>query len=185
MSPSSNCFGLMIEFWCDTDSMSLWTPVVYSIACVLEIARIKSISAHCRLVIIVCSNRQVILAKIVSTLNARNTRHIFNRSVQHSLTSIEYRSRRSSRVFQLTPWFWTQCFTWTEDITTWTLRHWQHLVWSDESLVSCWFWNLWNMTFPDLIFFFFFPYKISHELVKTKKYSCFILLEILHFHLIF
>jgi hypothetical protein len=67
------------------------------------------------------------------TLNAGGPRCISSRSLQRSLASIIYGSRRPTRVLLLTPRHRTQLLTWAYDVADWTLEYWEHVAWSDET----------------------------------------------------
>jgi transposase len=71
-----------------------------------------------RLARIDCGNRQATLAEITSTFNAGGTRPISSRSVQRSLASMGYGSRRPTRVPLLTARHRTKQITWACEVAT-------------------------------------------------------------------
>lgn len=88
---------------------TVYHPLIFSITYVLRILMegITSLCGQCScqlwvlnykgqryLARIVCNFTQVSLVQIPSTFNEGGTRHISNRSIDHSLGSLEYRSRR-------------------------------------------------------------------------------------------
>lgn len=64
-----------------------------------------------RLARVVCGNRQATLAQITSTFNVESVRHVFCKSVQRYLVSMDYRNRRT--------------LTRPRDVANWTLEYWQ------------------------------------------------------------
>lgn len=73
---------------------------------------------------------------------ARNTRCIATRSVQHSLASMLYRSRKLTRVSQLAVWHQTQNLVWTCGIANWTLRQDPMSQGSNLGMISAW--HIWS-----------------------------------------